>query len=216
MAIDVHQCPRCELRFTNAAELRDHFGHDHAADPDTFERYRYRGRHDIAAAPAGPRHLVVGNQTLHDEHLEAALRERASVNGASFYLLVPATHSSELQSPPARGGALADVLTVDVPTGDVPTAAGGDDVGLALARWRLRTTIDRLHELGIDAQGQVGHPDPFTAITRLLAERTFDEIILSTLPRSLSRWLQVDLPRRVERRFHVPVVAIASDRVVTT
>ena len=203
MAIDVHQCPRCELRFTNSAELRDHFGHDHDADPDTFDRYRYRGRLEVLSAPAGPRHLVVGNQTLHDEHLEAALRERAAVNGASFYLLVPATHSAELQSPPAASAEAAE-------------PGSGDDVGLAVARWRLRTTIDRLHDLGIDAQGQVGHPDPFRAITRLLGERSFDEIILSTLPPSLSRWLQVDLPTRVERRFHVPVTTIASDRVVTT
>ena len=200
MAIDVHQCPRCELRFTNSAELRDHFGHDHDADPDTFERYRYRGRAPAPTGRSGPRHLVVGNQTLHDEHLEAALRERAATAGASFYLLVPATHSGD-QASSSTGSA-------GVPSG------GGDDVGLALARWRLRTAIDRLHALGIEAEGQVGHPDPFSAISRLLAERSFDEIILSTLPPSLSRWLQVDLPTRVARRFHVPVTTIASDRVV--
>lgn len=204
MAIDVHQCPRCELRFTNAAELRDHFGHDHAADPDTFERYRYRGRSDVMSALAGTRHLVVGNQTLHDDHLDAALRERAQVRGASFFVLVPATHSAELQRPPT---------SVAGPEG-APSI--GDDVGLALARWRLRTTIDRLHELGIDAQGQVGHPDPFTAVSRLLGERSFDEIVLSTLPRSLSRWLEVDLPARLEHRCHLPVVVIAADRLAAT
>jgi len=202
MAIDVHQCPRCELRFTNAAELRDHFGHDHAADPDTFERYRYRGRSDVVSATAGSRYLVVGNQTLHDEHLEVLLRERAPTPGASFYVLVPATHS-ELQSASTATGS------------DGPSSAG-DDTGLALARWRLRTFIDRLHELGIEAQGQVGHPDPFIAITRLLAERSFDEIVLSTLPRSLSRWLEVDLPARLARRCHVPVTTVAADRLTPT
>ena len=201
MAIDVHQCPRCELRFTNSAELRDHFGHDHEADPDTFERYRYRGRSDRGPATSGPRHLVVGNQTLHGEHLEAAVRDRAAVPGSSFYLLVPATHSAEHQRP-ATGAAQA------------VASGGGDDAGLALARWRLRTTIDRLHDLGVEAEGQVGHPDPYTAVCRLLAERTFDEIILSTLPRSLSRWLEVDLPGRLHRRYHLPVVTIAADAVV--
>lgn len=204
MAIDVHQCPRCELRFTNAAELRDHFGHDHAADPDTFERYRYRGRSDTVSAMVGPRHLVVGNQTLHDEHLEVALQERAQVPGASFFVLVPATHSAHLQAPPT---------SVAAPDG---AASDGDDVGLALARWRLRTTIDRLHDRGIDAEGQVGHPDPFTAVCRLVGERHFDEILLSTLPRSLSRWLEVDLPARLERRVHIPVVTVAADRVAAT
>lgn len=203
MAIDVHQCPRCELRFTNAAELRDHFGHDHAADPDTFERYRYRGRSERGSAAAGSRHLVVGNQTLHDPHLDAALRERAAVPGATFYLLVPATHSADLQSPPSASA-------------PSERTGAGDDAGLALARWRLRTTIDRLHELGIDAQGQVGHPDPFTAVSRLVAEQRFDEVILSTLPRSLSRWLEVDLPARLERRLHLPVTTIAADRMAPT
>lgn len=204
MAIDVHQCPRCELRFTNSAELRDHFGHDHAADPDTFDRYRYRGRSDGVAAATGPRYLVVGNQTLHDHHLEEALTERAATAGASFYLLVPATHSAELHEPPASAAG------VDAEAG------AGDDVGLALARWRLRTAIDRLHERGIDAEGQVGHSDPFAAVSRLLAKRSFDEIILSTLPSALSRWLDVDLPARLRRHLHVPVTTVAADRVTTT
>lgn len=203
MAIDVHQCPRCELRFTNAAELRDHFSHDHAADPDTFERYRYRGRSDIVSAAVGPRHLVVGNQTLNDPHLEAALRERAEAPGASFYLLVPATHSAELRVPPTSA------------TGVAAETGSGDDAGLALARWRLRTAIDRLHEMGIDAQGQIGHPDPFTAVNRLLAARSFDEIVLSTLPRTLSRWLETDLPARIRRHCHVPVTTVSADRLTT-
>nr|MDQ3385206.1 hypothetical protein [Actinomycetota bacterium] len=125
----------------------------------------------------------------------------AAVPGASFYLLVPATHSAELQRPQPRAARGSG-------------AGGGDDAGLALARWRLRTAIDRLHDLGVEAEGQVGHPDPFTAVSRLLAERKFDEIILSTLPRSLSRWLEVDLPGRLHRRYHLPVVTIAADEVV--
>jgi hypothetical protein len=204
MAIDVHQCPRCELRFTNSAELRDHFGHDHQADPDTFDRYRYRRPLEAEPSRSGPRHLVVGNQTLHGEHLESALRERAQAPGSSFYVLVPATHSAELRRPPAGSA----------PRG--PEDGVADDAGLALARWRLRTTIDRLHGLGIEAEGQVGHPDPFTAITRVLGERHFDEIVLSTLPQSLSRWLEIDLPGRLRRRFHLPVVTIAADEVVRT
>ena len=40
--MDIHQCPRCELRFANTSELRHHFEFDHAADPRVFERFRYR------------------------------------------------------------------------------------------------------------------------------------------------------------------------------
>ena len=33
-----HQCPRCELRFADAPEVRDHLVRDHDVDPETLER----------------------------------------------------------------------------------------------------------------------------------------------------------------------------------
>jgi hypothetical protein len=39
--------------------------------------------------------------------------------------------------------------------------------------------------------------DPMDAIEEALVRDAFDEIILSTLPRNVSRWLHIDLPRRV-------------------
>jgi hypothetical protein len=41
---------------------------------------------------------------------------------------------------------------------------------------------------------------------------SFDEIIISTLPSSISRWLRLDLPSRVQRAHAVPVVTITVDR----
>jgi hypothetical protein len=196
MAIDVHHCPRCELRFSNVAELRDHFDHDHHADPDTFRRYRY-GRRAGPSSDPGRRYLLVANQTLHDEQVREALRERAGSGAARFVVLVPATHSANLATPPSTAGG----------SGDVPAAA--DDVGLATARWRLRTAIDRLHEAGVEAEGHIGHPDPFTAVTRLVADEPFDEIILSTLPPRISRWLDADLPERIQRRCGIPVTTLS-------
>jgi hypothetical protein len=38
--MDIHQCPRCELRFVNTSELRSHFEVDDVADAKVFERYR--------------------------------------------------------------------------------------------------------------------------------------------------------------------------------
>ncbi|MDP9405412.1 MAG: hypothetical protein M3O86_02255 [Actinomycetota bacterium] len=41
----VRQCPRCELRFRDEAELRAHLVDDHGVDPESLE-HRYRGEED--------------------------------------------------------------------------------------------------------------------------------------------------------------------------
>lgn len=194
MFLDVHQCSRCELRFSNVAELQDHFARDHHADPETFDRLRYPSRHP-ATAPAR-RCLVVANQTLHDDQLIDAIKERAAAADTAFVVLVPATHSSNLE-------------TVS-PAATVPDAADDhtDDSGLAQARWRVRTTLERLHDAGIDAEARIGHPEPYVAISQMLREQPFDEVVVSTLPRGVSRWLHADLPTRLRRHFHVPVTVV--------
>ena len=48
------------------------------------------------------------------------------------------------------------------------------------------------------------------AIRAVLEDRPIDEIIISTLPTSLSRWLHQDLPHRVERKFKLPVTVVTA------
>jgi hypothetical protein len=48
------------------------------------------------------------------------------------------------------------------------------------------------------------------AIEKTLAQRRFDEIILSTLPPGISLWLAWDLPHRVRARTDVPLTVITS------
>ena len=50
---------------------------------------------------------------------------------------------------------------------------------------------------GSPVEGIVGAPDPNTAVHDAVNMRGFDEIILSTLPARLSRWLKLDLPSKV-------------------
>jgi len=53
---------------------------------------------------------------------------------------------------------------------------GGD------AHQRLAHTLERLHQAGLDAVGQVMDPDPFTAIQNALQFYAVDEIVISTFP----------------------------------
>ena len=181
--MDIHQCPRCELRFVHTSELRHHFEFDHAADPRVFERYRYRSRPTDEA----PRTiLLVGNQTLDRDAVLDEVTSRAG-DGARVHVVVPATPHGH-----ATG------------SGD----AGGGDMGAALARHRLQAMLDRLRAAGIEADGEVGDPDPYAAVHQALGARHVDEILLSTLPPSSSRWLSVDLPDRLRRHAGRPVTVL--------
>jgi hypothetical protein len=49
-----------------------------------------------------------------------------------------------------------------------------------------------------------------SGIEEPIARHSFDEVIVSTLPHAVSRWLKTDLPHRIERRFHLPVHVITA------
>lgn len=132
------------------------------------------------------RYLVVANQTLGGSHLIDKVRETLAHGPCTFHVLVPAT-----------------------PPGHLATWTEGE--ALAVAQERLDNALTRFKELGAEATGEVGDPDPLQAIADALRERPFDEIILSTLPPGGSRWLRQDLPHRVERSFSVPVTHVVAE-----
>ena len=66
-------------------------------------------------------------------------------------------------------------------------------------------------------EGLIGDQDPVRAVESALADASYDEIILSTLPEHVSRWLHRDLPTRLQR-FGLPVtlvIARKADRPLT-
>jgi hypothetical protein len=143
------------------------------------------------------RYLVVANRTLGGDHILRAVRQRMHSEPCEFWIVVPAVRPTSARTEDRSYGSDA---------GDYGWAESGE----LFAQQRLDRELQRLHEAGAEADGEVGDADPYKAVSRTMAERKFDEIILSTMPRARSRWLRQDLPRKLQK-FGVPVTQVVSE-----
>ncbi len=75
---------------------------------------------------------------------------------------------------------------------------------------RLRLALTQLRGEGIDAHGQVAHPDPYTAARQVVNDERVDEIIVSTFPGTRSGWLRRDLVQRLAKDTGLPVDHVVS------
>ena len=91
-----------------------------------------------------------------------------------------------------------------------PDTPGNGDVE-GDAHERLAHTLTALQEAGLEAVGQVVHPDPYTAIENALQFYGPDDIVISTLPETRSGWLRADLIGRVKASTGKPVEHIVSE-----
>ena len=89
-------------------------------------------------------------------------------------------------------------------------ATGHGQGGREGAKARLQGALERFRAAGLEAEGMVGDPDPIAAVHDAWDPKLYDEIVLSTLPTGASRWLQVDLPHRVEKMTGAPVTHVVS------
>jgi hypothetical protein len=77
---------------------------------------------------------------------------------------------------------------------------------------RLRRTLAELRSEGIDAHGQIAHPDPYTATVQAVRDERVDEIIVSTFPQARSGWLRRDLVTRLRESTGLPVEHIVVEQ----
>ncbi len=87
------------------------------------------------------------------------------------------------------------------------TTFGG---GRTAAADMLSAALTRMREAGLEAEGQVGAPDPIVAVTDAWDPKRYDEIVVSTLPSKISKWLHAALPERIGRLTGAPVSHVVS------
>lgn len=86
-----------------------------------------------------------------------------------------------------------------------------DDAVYDAAQVRVDLARAYLRERGIDAIGEVGDPDPYTATMDAIAEHHPDEIIVATHPATSSGWMRRDLIERIEQASGVTVDHVVVD-----
>ncbi|HEY6963414.1 MAG TPA: hypothetical protein VI408_16135 [Gaiellaceae bacterium] len=89
-------------------------------------------------------------------------------------------------------------------------APQSDEEEHADADRRVRRAVSELRLEGIDAHGQVVHPDPYTAAKHVVNDERVDEIIVSTFPGERSGWLRRDLVARLRKDTGVPIEHVVS------
>jgi hypothetical protein len=134
-----------------------------------------------------PTILVVANETVGGANLLATVRERAQADPTTrFRLVVP-------RSRPRSGLVIYDDAVRDA------------------AQVRVDLARSFMARDGLQVDGEVGDPDPFTATMDAVRDGGIDEIIISTLPVTSSGWLKRDLVERIRDATGLPVTHVVTD-----
>jgi hypothetical protein len=134
--------------------------------------------------------LVVAHQTAATPGLLDAVRERAQRGPVTFHLVVPQQ---------ARG---------------MHKVVDPEDTGVDEAQRVLDAALPKLSEAaGSQVTGSIGDAEPLSAIQDAVNLGDFDEIIISTLPLGISRWVKLDLVSKA-RGLGLPVTHVAASSKV--
>jgi hypothetical protein len=147
------------------------------------------------------RALIVANRTVGGDELAEAIRARLQAGPCEFHLVVPV--AAPVAVAVAPGTAVGDGANM--------TATASLEVRdeRQIARDRLAFGLEWLEHFGAAATGEMTTEcDTASAVAAIAEHGPFDEIIVSTLPTTISRWLRQDLPHRVERKTRLPVTVV--------
>jgi hypothetical protein len=130
--------------------------------------------------------LVVANRTAATPALLDAVRERAAKGPCEFTLLVPNT------------------------THGLHTVVDPEDQSRGEAETVIELAIPLLEQAsGGPVDAMIGVPEPLAAIQDAINLHGFDELIISTLPTRVSKWLKLDLPSKASG-LGLPVTTVTA------
>jgi hypothetical protein len=115
------------------------------------------------------------------------MRDRLAEGPCTFPLVVPVTHAGGHGLHWTEGKARAE------------------------AAQHLETARLRFVEAGLAVSGEVGDVHPLYAVADVLQRDgadAYDEVIVSTLPLAVSKWLRMDAPSRIRRNTGLPVTHV--------
>jgi hypothetical protein len=156
----------------------------------------WRARQEVAprqvaptrrSAPGERRLLVVANETVGGAELLSRIRELSEGANTKVLVVSPALNT------PLRH------------------LASDEDPARAQAQERLRRSLARLDQEGIEARGEVGDGDPLQAIEDALRTFGADQILISTHPEGRSNWLERGVVTGARERFAVPIHHVVVD-----
>jgi len=146
--------------------------------------------------------LIVANRTVGGDELAEEIRRRVELGDVRFHLMVPVT--SPVASAVAIGSAVGNAANIS------PTSSYEVVDERRVARDRLSYGLEWLESLGADATGELSTEcDTAGDVAGVVEANAIDDVIVSTLPTTISRWLHQDLPHRIERRVRLPVTVIS-------
>jgi hypothetical protein len=131
---------------------------------------------------AATRLLVIANRTAESDALQRALLARAQDGRVTVTLLVPASWE-----------------------------VGDPHGGRQSAQRHMCAAVASLRAAGLDIEGRLGDPDPLVAVRDAWDPDRYDEVIVSTLPVHVSKWLKRDLPHLVQRLTGRPVQHVVAE-----
>jgi hypothetical protein len=125
--------------------------------------------------------LVVANKTAESADLLEAMRAKGTEH--EYVLVVPAS-------------------------GGVLEKAADPDAARETTRPHLDRALEKMRSEGFTVEGSIGDGDPVAAVQDAANFGQFDEIIVSTLPLHVSKWIKLDLPSKAERATGLPVTHV--------